>query len=74
MNRSLGFPTAICAFRRRQRGNFIPRSGIKIPQAKLMKVEIAVGNGRRASCTRRSYSVSGSGLYTSENAGISSEN
>ena len=30
--------------------------------------------GRGALCTRRSYSVSGSGVYTSENAGMSSEN
>ena len=29
--------------------------------------------GRGALCTRRSVSVSGRGLYTSENAGISSE-
>ena len=30
--------------------------------------------GRGALCTRRSNSVSGCGLYTSENAGISSAN
>ena len=30
--------------------------------------------GRRASCKRRSCSVSGGGFYTSENAGMSSEN
>ena len=39
-----------------------------------MKVEIAVGNGRRASCAGRSRSESGGGFYTSENAGMSSEN
>ena len=31
-------------------------------------------NGRRASYTRRSQSGSAGGLYTSENAGMSSEN
>ena len=30
--------------------------------------------GRGASCTRRSHSGSGGGLYMSENAGMSSEN
>ena len=30
--------------------------------------------GRRASCTERSRSESNGGLYTSENAGMSSEN
>ena len=31
-------------------------------------------SGRRASCKRRSHSGSGGGFYTSENAGMSSEN
>ena len=31
-------------------------------------------SGRRASCKRRSHSESGGGFYTSENAGMSSEN
>ncbi len=31
-------------------------------------------NGRRALCKRRSHSESGGGFYTSENAGMSSEN
>ena len=34
----------------------------------------SVRSGRRASNTRRSHSGSGGGLYSSENAGMSSEN
>ena len=41
-------------------------------QPKLRHCSNALGRG--ALCTRRSYSVSGSGVYTSENAGMSSEN
>ena len=43
---------------------FIPKLGI----------HIFCMSGRRASCKRRSHSGSGGGFYTSENAGMSSEN